>query len=35
LGFDSASDSDVEPTRLSDSGLRTWSIQVKPHNAIR
>jgi hypothetical protein len=35
LGFDSASDSDVEPSRLSGSGLRTWSIQVKPHNPIR
>jgi hypothetical protein len=35
LEFDSASDSDVEPLRLSGSGLRTWSIQVKPHNFIR
>jgi hypothetical protein len=34
LGFDSASDSDVEPSRLSGSGLRTWSIQGKPHHAI-
>src|ERR1019366_3119777 len=35
LGFDSASDSDVEPPRLSGSGLRTWSIQVKPPHPIR
>jgi hypothetical protein len=35
LGFDSASDSGVEPSRLSGSGVRTWSIQVKPHNPIR
>ena len=35
LGFDTASDSDVEPSRLSGSGLRTWSIQVKPHNFIQ
>jgi hypothetical protein len=35
LGFDSASDSDVEPSRLSGSGVRTWSIQVKPHHPIR
>jgi hypothetical protein len=35
LGFDSASDSDVEPSRLSGSGLRTWSIQGKRDNLIR
>jgi hypothetical protein len=35
LGFDSASDSGVEPSRLSGSGLRTWSIQVKPDNRIQ
>jgi hypothetical protein len=35
LGFDSASDSDVEPSRLSGSGLRTWSIQGKRDNPIR
>jgi len=35
LGFDSASDSSVEPSGLSGSGVRTWSIQVKPHNLIR
>jgi hypothetical protein len=35
LGSDSAFDSDVEPSRLSGSGLRTWSIQVKRHNPIR
>jgi hypothetical protein len=35
LGFDSASDSEVEPSRLSGSGGRTWSIQVKRHNLIR
>jgi hypothetical protein len=34
LGFASASDSDVEPPRLSGSGLRTWSIQVKPHHLM-
>src|SRR5450759_3260881 len=33
LGFDSASDSDVEPPWLSGSGLRTWSVQVKPYNS--
>src|ERR1039457_6240749 len=32
LGFDSASDSDVEPPWLSGSGLRTWSVQVKPYH---
>jgi hypothetical protein len=32
LGFDTASDSDVEPSGLSGSGVRTCSIQVKPHN---
>src|ERR1017187_2215133 len=32
FGFDSASDSDVEPRWLSGSGLRTWSVQVKPYN---
>jgi hypothetical protein len=32
LGFESASDSGVEPLRLSGSGVRTWSIQVKPHD---
>jgi hypothetical protein len=35
LGFDSASDSGVEPSGLSGSGVRTWSIQVKPYNFIR
>src|ERR1700687_5795889 len=30
LGFDSATDSGVEPSGLSGSGVRTWSIQVKP-----
>jgi hypothetical protein len=37
LGFDSASDSHVEPSRLSGSGLRTWSIQVKttPSYSVR
>jgi hypothetical protein len=35
LGFDPASDSGVEPSGLSGSGVRTWSIQVKPHNLIR
>ena len=35
LGFGSASDSGVEPSRLSGSGLRTWSIQGKLHNSIR
>jgi hypothetical protein len=34
LGFDSASDSGVEPSGLSGSGVRTWSIQVKPPNLI-
>jgi hypothetical protein len=34
LGFDSASDSDVAPSRVAGTGLRTWSIQVKPHNPI-
>src|ERR1700688_1774182 len=34
LGFDSASDSGVEPSRLSGSGVRTWSIQVKPNDLI-
>jgi hypothetical protein len=27
-------DSGVEPSRRSGSGVRTWSIQVKPHNFI-
>ena len=35
LGFESASDSAVETSGLSGSGVRTWSIQVKPHNVIR
>src|SRR5271165_3036653 len=35
LGFESASDSDVEPLRLSGSGVRTWSIQVKPDDLRR
>src|ERR1700686_2306503 len=34
LGFVSASDSGVEPSRLSGSGVRTWSIQVKPNDLI-
>src|ERR1700693_123156 len=35
LGFESASDSGVEPLRLSGSGVRTWSIQVKPDDLMR
>ena len=35
LGFDSASDSNFERLRVSGSGLRTWSTQVKQHNLIR
>ena len=35
LGFDSASDSNVEPSRLSGSGLRTWSIQGNSTILIR
>jgi hypothetical protein len=34
LGFDSASDSNVEPLRVPGSGLRTWSNQGKPHHVI-
>jgi hypothetical protein len=35
LGFRSASDSEVEPSRLSGSGVRTLGIQVKRSNLIR
>jgi hypothetical protein len=35
LGIDSASDSNFERLRVSGSGLRTWSTQVKQHNLIR
>jgi hypothetical protein len=35
LGFVLLPILDVEPPRLSGSGLRTWSIQVKPHDLIR
>jgi hypothetical protein len=35
LGFDSASDSNFERSRVAGSGLRTWSTQVKQHNPIR
>jgi hypothetical protein len=34
LGFDSASNSHVEPLRIAGSSLRTWGIQVKHDNLM-